>query len=111
MKPQKLLEKTDALYSDIRAHVLFAAPPLLALASLDYVLLLVCRPTVIPVARLVRPEDLLYNRLPCVAMGRCSVEKGKEGELGEVVCVAWGSSVVVYRIGEGRSGVELAYRF
>ena len=66
LKSQRIFEKTDAYFYDIKAHILHSQTQILALCTLDYVLVLSYKPTVTPIARLTRPDDLYFSKLPNV---------------------------------------------
>lgn len=107
------------MYYDIKVHTLQSNVQVIALCTLDSVLVLSYKPQVIPIIKISRPEDLYFSKLPNIEMGRCAIfsvsSQNNKDQMSftDVLCISWSKSIFVYRFEPGarQEGVQLVYRF
>lgn len=101
MKSQRLMPKSASPFYDIRYHELQSKNCLLALCSLDYILLISIKPQINVIGKIIRPDGISLSHLPNVQMGRCFIDglgyKNDLKPMYDVLVVSWGKSVYVYR--------------
>jgi hypothetical protein len=118
LKNQRLFEKTDSIYYDIKTHTLQSARQIVALCTLNNVIVISVRPDISPMHRIGRPEEVYQSKIPNIELGKCEIithsNANKNKPLVDVMCISWGKDILIYRFFESSSNYEIAelvYKF
>jgi len=106
LKKDRLFEKSNSVFYDVKVHTLQTAVEVIVLCSLEQVLVATYKPKVEAIDRIIRPDNLVHSKVPNIEIGKTAVlylhdPSNKHFQYNDVLCVSWGNQILVYKFMEG----------
>jgi hypothetical protein len=118
LKRDRLFDRSNSIFYDVKVHTLQSGAEVIVLCALEQILVATYKPKVEAIDRLVRPDELMQQKVPNIEIGKTAIlsihhPKDRQFQYHDVLCVSWSHHVLVYKFREDiRLGkLNLVYRF